>query len=52
LKTPFLKETLRLWREAQKQLPAAADHSEIYKYQEKLARPRSGRARKKAAKRR
>src|SRR6185503_894762 len=43
LKTPFLKETLRLWREAQKQLPAAADHSEIYKYQEKLAKPRATR---------
>ncbi len=48
LKTPFLKETLRLWREAQKQLPASADHSEIYKYQEKLAKPtrRYGRARR------
>src|SRR3954468_19624023 len=30
LKTPLLKETLRLWREAQKQLPAGADHVEIY----------------------
>jgi 3-hydroxyisobutyrate dehydrogenase len=52
LKTPFLKETLRLWREAQKQLPAAADHSEIYKYQEKLAKPRAAPARRKAAPRR
>jgi 3-hydroxyisobutyrate dehydrogenase len=52
LKTPFLKETLRLWREAQKQLPAAADHSEIYKYQEKLAKPRSAPARRKTAARR
>ena len=37
VQTPFLKQTLRLWRDAQKTLPADADHSEIYKYQEKLA---------------
>jgi 3-hydroxyisobutyrate dehydrogenase len=52
LKTPFLRETLRLWREAQKQLPAGADHCEIYKYQEKLAKPRSAPARRGAAQRR
>jgi len=46
LETPFLRETLRLWREARKLLPKDADHSEIYKYQEKLARPRPAGARK------
>lgn len=46
LKTPFLKETLRIWREAKKVLAKDADHSEIYKYQEKLARPRSSGARR------
>ena len=36
--TPYLDQTLRMWREAQKALPAGADHSEIYKFQEKLAK--------------
>ena len=38
---PFLKETLRHWRAAQKQLSRDADHTEIYKYQRKLTRGRS-----------
>jgi 3-hydroxyisobutyrate dehydrogenase len=41
LKTPFLQETLRMWREAGKTLSRDADHSEIYKYQETLARRRA-----------
>jgi 3-hydroxyisobutyrate dehydrogenase len=45
LKTPFLKHTLKLWRDAQKLLPADADHSEIYKFQEKLSKQRPARAR-------
>ncbi len=48
LQTPFLKHTLKMWRAAQKALPAGADHVEIFKYQEKLlrgkARPKSRRA--------
>jgi 3-hydroxyisobutyrate dehydrogenase len=40
LKTPFLKETLRHWRAAQKGLPRNADHTEIYKYQRKVVRGR------------
>jgi 3-hydroxyisobutyrate dehydrogenase len=40
LKTPFLKETLKHWRAAQKKLPREADHTEIYKYQQKLAKRR------------
>jgi len=38
LRTPFLKETLKHWRAAQKKLPRDADHTEIYKYQKKLTR--------------
>jgi len=38
LKTPFLKETLKHWKAAQKGLPRDADHTEIYKYQKKLTR--------------
>jgi 3-hydroxyisobutyrate dehydrogenase len=33
LKTPFLKETLKHWRAAQRKLPREADHTEIYRYQ-------------------
>ena len=44
VETPFLKETLKHWRAAQKQLPRDADHTEIYKYQRKLRlRPRTRR---------
>ncbi|MGH8691290.1 MAG: NAD(P)-dependent oxidoreductase [Burkholderiales bacterium] len=38
VKAPFLKETLKHWRAAQKKLPREADHTEIYKYQKKLTR--------------
>lgn len=38
VKTPFLKETLKHWRAAQKKLPRDADHTEIYKYLAKLTR--------------
>lgn len=49
LETPFLRETLRMWREARKSLAKDADHSEIYKYQEKLATQRSAAARRTSA---
>lgn len=32
LRTPYLKETLKHWKAAQKKLPRDADHTEIYKY--------------------
>jgi len=38
LNAPFLRETLKQWRAAQKQLPRDADHTEIYKHQRKLSR--------------
>jgi 3-hydroxyisobutyrate dehydrogenase len=40
LETPFLRETLKHWRAAQKNLKADADHTEIYKYLKKLKRVR------------
>jgi 3-hydroxyisobutyrate dehydrogenase len=39
---PYLRETLRLWRAAQRKLPAQADHTEIYRYLEKLRTPSRG----------
>lgn len=38
LRTPFLRETLRQWKAAQKAMPRNADHTEIYKYQRRLMR--------------
>lgn len=46
---PFLDQTLRMWREAKKLLAKDADHSEIYKYQAKLARRRPSAARRTSA---
>ncbi|HZQ72631.1 MAG TPA: NAD(P)-dependent oxidoreductase [Burkholderiales bacterium] len=43
LNTPYLRKTLQMWQAAEKALPAAADHSEIYKYQATLATPPSSR---------
>ena len=42
MNTPFLKETLKHWKAAQKQLSKNADHTEIYKYQKKLDALKSG----------
>jgi len=44
VKTPYLKETLRLWRAAQQQLPAGADHTEIFRFLEKQKSPARGAA--------
>jgi 3-hydroxyisobutyrate dehydrogenase len=44
LKTPYLSETLRLWRAAQKRLPAGADHTELWHYLEKASTPSRGAA--------
>ncbi len=49
---PYLKETLRLWRAAQKQLPAGADHTEIYRYLERLKAPSRGAASRRSRSRR
>jgi 3-hydroxyisobutyrate dehydrogenase len=42
VETPYLRETLRLWRDAQRSLPAQADHTEIYRYLERLTPPSRG----------
>ena len=39
LETPYLRETLRLWRAALRELPAGADHTEIYRFQQRIATP-------------
>lgn len=38
---PYLKQTLRHWRDAERALPEGADHTEIYKYLERLTRRRA-----------
>jgi len=43
---PYLKQTSRLWREALRRLSPGADHTEMYRYLEKLRTPsRAARAR-------
>src|SRR5258706_5780810 len=37
---PYLRETLKHWRAAEKAMPRDADHTEIYKYQAKRAKRR------------
>jgi 3-hydroxyisobutyrate dehydrogenase len=39
VETPYLKETLRLWRAAQKRLHAQADHTEVFRFLERLQAP-------------
>jgi 3-hydroxyisobutyrate dehydrogenase len=49
---PYLRTTLRLWRDAQKRLPAGADHTEIFHFLEKRKPPsRAARARRSSARR-
>jgi 3-hydroxyisobutyrate dehydrogenase len=43
VQTPFLKETLKHWRAAQKKLPAEADHTEIFHYLQTLSKRRKRR---------
>ena len=43
LKTPFLSNTLKTWKAAQKALPRDADHVEIYKFQEDIAKKKARR---------
>jgi 3-hydroxyisobutyrate dehydrogenase-like beta-hydroxyacid dehydrogenase len=37
---PYLRETLKHWRDAAKAMPRDADHTEIYKYQAKRSKRR------------
>ena len=36
VRAPYLRHTLKLWRDAQKKLPKDADHTEIYRFLERL----------------
>ena len=36
---PYLKQTRKHWRDAERALPAGADHTEMYKYLQSLGRP-------------
>ncbi len=38
VETPYLKNTLKIWRDAQRKLPAGADHTEMYRYLKSLSR--------------
>ena len=50
--TPYLTETLRLWRGAEKGLPKQADHTEIYRWLERLKSPSRGAASRRSKTRR
>lgn len=39
VETPYLKNTLKIWRNALSRLPAGADHTEMYHYLKKLRPP-------------
>jgi 3-hydroxyisobutyrate dehydrogenase len=52
VKAPYLENTSRLWKTSLRQLPAGADHTEIYHYLRKLSAPSRGAAARRARSRR
>lgn len=52
VETPYLRETLRLWRDAAKKMPPQADHTEIYRYLARLTTPSRGARARRASSRR
>jgi len=42
VETPYLKNTLRIWRDALRRLPAGADHTELLHYLKRLKLPSRG----------
>ena len=52
VETPYLKNTLKIWRDALNRLPAGADHTEMYHYLKKLKTPSRGVVAPRAASRR
>jgi len=52
VETPYLKNTLKIWRDALNRLPAGADHTEMYRYLKKLKSPSRGAASRPARSRR
>jgi 3-hydroxyisobutyrate dehydrogenase len=45
IETPYLKQTLKVWRSALRRLPAGADHTEIYHYLKRLTPSRGAASR-------
>jgi 3-hydroxyisobutyrate dehydrogenase len=43
---PYLRQTLKLWRDAGRRLPAGADHTEMLHYLERLKSAQRGRRRR------
>ncbi len=52
IETPYLKNTLKIWRDALSRLPAGADHTEMYRYLKRLKSPSRGAASQRARSRR
>jgi 3-hydroxyisobutyrate dehydrogenase len=52
METPYLKQTLKVWRAALSRLPAGADHTEMYRYLRKLSSPSRAAASPRAGSRR
>jgi len=52
MQTPYLKQTLKIWRASLSRLPAGADHTEIYHYLKRLSAPSRGAASRRAPPRR
>jgi len=52
IEAPFLRETLRLFRAAEKSLPKQADHTEIYRWMERRKTPSRGAASRRSTTRR
>jgi len=44
VQTPYLENTLKIWRDALSRLPAGADHTEMYHYLKRLKPPSPGAA--------
>lgn len=52
IETPYLKNTLKIWRDALNRLPVGADHTEMYHYLKRLNSPSRGAASRPARSRR
>ena len=52
VETPYLKNTLKIWRDALSRLPAGADHTEMYRYLKQLKSPSRGATSRRAGSRR
>jgi 3-hydroxyisobutyrate dehydrogenase len=48
IETPYLKSTLRIWRDAERHMAAGADHTEMFRYLKRLRRRSAASGRKTA----